>query len=287
MLENQFSYRILHYVHSEILGEILNVGILFNFNSSKKLIFKTPISFKKLKDVYSDFEEYKLKLYLKAIEYKINSINYQSEIELFPSESKDVSNEIINKDSSVLQFGELRYGLVYASPEIVAKDYYNLYFSEIKEAPKRIKHDEQFLLKEFKSKLHLANAGVQNYLEPNIEISSSLTTIKFEYKWQNGVPNLIKSVSFDLDDEKSINNKAVLLHGQLNFLAEKINENNCNVDLIVAKPTSNIDALNRAYDKAISILEKIETSKKIHTEEQISEYAQHVADGIKPPPSLK
>ena len=141
-MNNTFTYRILQYVHSEFLGENLNVGILFHFENSNKYFFKHPTSFKRLKEAYPDFSEKQLFDSLKAIEQKVNKLNRDT-CELFIKKDVIIEKDILINDSTALQFSELKISISYhTNPEKIIQDFFLLFFYQAKVYISRFKHDE-------------------------------------------------------------------------------------------------------------------------------------------------
>jgi hypothetical protein len=283
-VNTQFTYWILNYVHSQFIDERLNCGILFYFKNSNTFYFKYPRKFKRLKDTYHSFKEWQLKASLSAIDEKVKVVNEQNNGLFHQSLNELTLNSILVKDSTSLIFSDRKDAIsnLVNVDELITK-YYNLYFSEYKVDFKTIKHDEQYLLKKFKTKLSEKNETLQNYLKKDVLIKSTKTVVKFEYEWHNGVPNLIKPISFDLEDESSINNKAILLYGQLNFIKESLESKNYHIDLLISKPTQENKDLKTAYDKAIDILEGVNINKKLIVESKFDAYIEHVSEKIHAP----
>ena len=190
-------------------------------------------------------------------------------------------NDVLRNDATVLSFSNPKTISDFNGDiNTVIENIYGLYFANYKTGVKKDKHDEKYLALSFKTKLSAKNPNIQHLLKKDFEIESSRTSLKFDYLWQNGVPNLVKSVSFDLEEESSINSKAVYLYGHLNILAESIKNNNYNVDLLVAKPSINNKSLFKAYDNALNILQDIQVKKNIIEEKDVDTYINKVATEI-------
>lgn len=283
-MENVFTYRILSYTHSQFLEEKLNVGILFYFGNDTPLVFKHPDNFKRVREVYSDFHEWQLKSNLRAIEDKVRLIN--NDIFSKTVNEDQLINDVLRNDATVLSFSSPKTISDFNGDiNIVAENLYNLYFAHYNKIDiKKIKHDEKYLIHSFKNKLYAKKPGIDNLLRKDIQIESVRntfkTTLKFDYLWQNGVPNLVKPLNFDLEEENLINQKAILLHGQLNFASDKLKINNCNVDLLVSAPTNNNRNLFKAYDNALNILNDTLVTKNIIEEKNLDTYTDRVAEQI-------
>ncbi|HEX7414342.1 MAG TPA: hypothetical protein VF411_09905 [Bacteroidia bacterium] len=276
-----FTYRILTYTHSQLLAEKLNVGILFYFKNPNRFVFKYPKTFKRIREIYNGFSEWQLKTNLRAIEEKTSQYINNNLLFIDTKTEEEITNEILRNDATVLSFSEEKIiNGIDGDIDLIIDKFYKLYFSDYKIEFKKEKHDEIYLIKRFKQQLFLKNEQAQNLLFPDIQIKTEKTTVKFDYKWKNGLDNLVKPISFDLEEENSINIKAIQLHGQLNFISEKLKNNK--VDLLISSPISNNIKLQKAYKVAISILNEIEVNKSIVEEKGLERYTQKVAETIHP-----
>ncbi len=281
-MKTDLTYYILNYFHSQFLGEKLNVGILFHSKNPSKIIFKHPKNFKRIRELYSDFTESQLKINLNVIEERINILNNKNSL-FFDKESSNIVSELFRQDATALVFSEGKRAIVDGNLELAIKDYYNLYFSNYHEPEKKQKHDEEYLLRNFKNRLAIRNSNAHHLLNKDVQIKSPQTTVKFDYKWKNGVENLVKSVGFDLEEESSINHKAILIHGQLNFIADELRNKNYNVDLLISRPETKNKGLLDAYERGIEIIKTAKISKNLIEEDVVDAYVDKVAKEIKSP----
>src|ERR1035437_5438095 len=204
-MSNNFTYSILYYVHSQFLQERVNVGILFYFPTHDKIIFKYPKVYTRVRELYTDFEDWQLRANLKALEEKVNKLN-EKKVDLFVESKieKIINGEILKKDATVFSFSDLKHGTIYSDDySLIAQDFYDLYFSNYTDRiKKREIHNEAYLLHDFKNKLSSKNPNVfQNYLRKDFHLKAPKTELKFDYKWKNGVDSLVKTVGFDLEEE--------------------------------------------------------------------------------------
>lgn len=288
-MKTKFTYWILNYVHSQFLEEKLNVAVLFYFRDENKLVIKFPKKFKRIKDVYNDFEEWQLKSSLRAIEEKIVKLNLSNNGLFFEIKNDtNLIDEVLINDATVLRFSAPKSAVsVSQNFNDIIEKYYSLYFSEYKPEDKKVRHDEEYLLRTFKNKLLIKDSRIQNYLIKDTQVKSQKTTVKFEYEWHNGVVNLVKPISFDLEEENSINHKAILFHGQLNFIKDVVKEKNYNIDLLISAPSRDNNSLFSAYENALDILSDASVKKNIINENALEEYVDHVSEVIHLPDNFK
>jgi hypothetical protein len=102
------------------------------------------------------------------------------------------------------------------------------------------------------------------------KVNNKHIELKFDLAWGKGQTHLIKPLSFDLSEEKSIQDKSATNYGYLNLLADYARERKYQFDLIVAKP-QNRD-LHKSYDNALGLLDLATAPKRIVTEKELSGY---------------
>jgi len=284
-MKTYFKYSILSYSHSQLLDEKLNVGILFYFpnSSEEKLIFRFPHKLSRLRGFYHDFSEWQLRNYLRSFDFKTNEINlrfheHKLNFHIKDDLSKIIHDEYIKPDATVLEFSEVRTGKVFDDIYGIIEKYFNLYFSVYTDPNSDVeKHDEHYVLQNVKKIFYQKNSSVLHKLIPNRLIENETTNCKFDYSWQNGTTNLIKSLSFDLKDKNDITHKAILWKG----IFEQLKEINYRFDLLIAHPQNNKPRENfKEYDKALKILDSIVAQKTIVIENSFEKYVDEVIETI-------
>ncbi len=275
-----FTYSLLRYVHSQTLGEIFNVGILFSFPEQRKVVFKYPKTLSRLKGLYKNFSESQIRAYLNGFHQKALDLSvYRDDTKLFQKEvSNTVPQDFLIDDATALQFSEPALGFLNGKDiNYVVNQYYRLYFSDYAGEKENVhRHDEAYIIKIFQESLKSKSRVAYHRFKKDVIVESNDTSLKFDLSWQNGSTNLIKTVSFDLSNNDNINDKSVLLYGKLNLLVEKAEQENLRYDLLVSKPQDK--NLFRAFDKALNILESSEAPKKIITEDQYSSYVENAVE---------
>lgn len=277
---NTIYFNLLKYVHSPFLGEEVNVGILLCFPEQGRLEFRYPARFKRLRYLYQAFSERQLLTYLSAFGKRVARANTELNASFSPERyTAFISHELIPADATVLRFGALTKAVVAAEedPQVVADQYYELYFAETQPAP-RVGQQKRdlFLISQFRRNLEAHDAGVFQLLRRNVEVSAAATSVRFDYAWQNGTENFIKPISLDLADAEEINRKAVYTHGWLHLLAPVAEAAKYRFDLLVATPTDR--KLFPAFNQALKILDGTVAPKRIITEgRHLEEYSRDAA----------
>lgn len=280
MTDKNYIYSILQYKHSEISGEAINIGVVLYWPETKQFFFEYSKNLTRIKNIYNLVSEKIIKEYLKIIQTRAAKLN-ETDILFWGKDINIDFFDFINKhlyidDSSSLQFSypiiSLNY---YDNPLIVLNNIinYNYINSEIKKEKKILK--EPILLKKYNDTL--IELGINKIHNIDLKFKKDFiiknetgNQFKFDYAWQNGSLNLVKPISFDLNDQKTIAEKAYKNFGQFTDLKNEAIENNLRYDLILAKPQNK--EFFKEYDHAIRLLENLDNVKLI-LEENIIDYS--------------
>lgn len=288
MNKGTFTYALLQYRHSQVLGEVLNIGLVVYFPDFNKLEFIYPERLIRLRFAYPDVPEKIIKSYFKYFDARVKALNLQGEVfvnyDLENSLQRFLDNEFLAPDSSALQFGNFKTSVLYTDNlEHISNQLYNLYFSVFQHYDNPIKKiDESSLLKKYKYFLEAllpADKTLKDsqtlYVDYSIKPNEN-SSIKFDIAWRGQKDlHLVKPVSFDLIKPESIQRKAYQYFGQFEDLQDYAKKNDYLFDVILAKPKSK--GLSKAYDNAIRLLEK---PKRVNLIEQddLKGYSQRTFD---------
>lgn len=273
-----YKYCILKYKHSPFLDESINIGLLVFYGNIGKFSFTYSKNLSRVKYIYNNVPEKTIKEYLKQIDKKIknfspnNDVFHKLEIDDF---SSFISKYLLPFDGTVLQFSNFKTEYQHDfKNEFIEEILLNKYFiDDIKLQFNQPKEPE--LLQQFYKNLKGLDFNLINKDKTKFFIDYTITNetgneFKFDYAWQNGSLNLVKPISFDLKESKSIAEKAYKNLGQFIDLENEAKKNNLCYDLILGRPKSK--GLFKDYDHAISLLEKINYSRIIE-ENEINNYS--------------
>lgn len=268
-----YQYTPLQYHFNSALGEVLNVGLLVIFPEQHKVEFVYPERLTRLKAAYpNSVPEKTLKAFFKGILQKVALLNRQPEIfSDYQNRPLDfIDNELLIRDESALQFGEVRTGVLYTDDLAnIVQQLHHLYLSiyDLDEEEFK-KRNENYLIKEYRNRLRGRNETIfeGKKIEENVKIGD----YSFPFAWQNGTYNVVNPVSFDLRRPESIIRKATLNFGKVTLLQDFALEKHARFDMLLAKPKKK--TLFKSYDEAIDILSR-PSFVKIWEEERIDEYA--------------
>lgn len=285
MNNDLYTYCLLKYRHSPFLDESLNIGVLIYFYNSKRFIFKYSKSLSRIKSIYENVPEKTIKEYARQIDRSLKK--YQDLREnIFPLNDSTLkgflSSTILPKDDSVLQFSHFKndYSRGF-SEEFIASILIDKLFIEDSKHSQYQPQEPKILSKLYSN---LRKFGLDEYKRSNdrfredyILTNESGTKFKFDIAWQNGTLNLVKPISFDLKESRSIADKAHKNFGQFYDLQKEAVQNKLRYDLIVGKP--NNSRFFKEFDHAISLLENL-SNVKIIQDSEIQDYSEKIVSAI-------
>lgn len=281
-----FTYSILQYRHSLVLGEAINVGILFQFPSEEKVEFVAGNAYR-LKAIYPDFDHSIYNYLIKSIEKKLKeeSSSLFRPFNNISDFKKYINGSILSEDASALQFLDPInvLGRKAISLENTIEEFSRLLLPGIvTKKPEIAKHNEQFLIKRYTSYIFEHHKELEKKLIKNKVIKTKLNNsnieLKFDLAWKNNTTNLVRPISFDLAEEKTIQEKSLLNYGYLNALKDYATTHNYRFDFIVSKPQSR--ELYKSYENALGLLELSDTPKRIVTERTLKEYSEETIEEL-------
>ena len=266
-------------MHSQALGESLNVGVLFVFPEERRVFFKAPERLKRLIDAYPTQSDSHIRSYLKTFENKAKQLDDAWEIETdyeLLEPKKFITKNFLYEDASALIFSEPNFVVKYTQNILkIAEDYTCKLLTGYEAEQTEERHNERFIIRQYSKSLSQLDENILHKVvtaKEDLLIIAPKTELQFDFGWQNGTYNLVKAVSFDLKESSSINDKAVNLYGKLHFLNNLAIEKNYRFDLLVSRPQDK--NLFKAYDRALEILEDSKTNKEIIEEEAILTYSE-------------
>lgn len=268
-----YKYCILKYKHSPFLEESVNIGLLIFYSNTGKFSFNYSKNLSRIKHIYDNVPERTIKEYLKQIEKRIQKFSFNDDV-FHKLEIEDlssfVSKYLLPVDGSVLQFSNYKNDFQFDFKndfieDVLQKKYLINDLKSLSNHPK-----EPELLNKFYKNLKGLDFNTINRDQKKFYIDYTIKNetgneFKFDYGWQNGTLNLVKPISFDLKESKSIAEKAYKNLGQFIDLENEAEKNNLRYDLIIGRPQSK--SLFKEYDHALSLLEKIKHAKVIEERE--------------------
>ena len=288
MINKKYTYSILKYQHSALLGESLNIGVLIYFPTEDKFVFKYSKNLSRVKAIYDVVSEKTIKHYLAQIENSIKELK-TDEFSFFDKDKFEyfdlfIDKFILPRDGSVLQFSKSKQSFLNNNDVDFTISYLTNKFLLEKEkhiAGGAIVKEPQ-LTKKFYS--YISNLDFeqihsnQDKFHKNYKvINETGNEFNFDYAWQNGTLNLIKPISFDLKEPKNIAKKAYENFGLFTDLKNEAETNNLRYDLLIGKPESK--DLFKEFEHALNLLTTLD-KVDIILEDEIESYSKRVIKAL-------
>ena len=218
-----YQYQIIRYVHDQFTGEFVNLGIIVYAPND---MFLKTITTKKYSRITSMFPSANGVFILKTLRSFENGIKSLSkEIDgLFKKPFNDlaaITSSILPKDDSAIMLSEVKQSLD-IDFDLALKDLYAQLvekYSNIDNKPPSLSDLDVW---NKKYKLYLDKYKITNQLIKHSVVTKN-DSFNFSKSWKNEVWHCYEPVSFDLQHEDSIKDKAYKWNGKLREL-EKSNE---------------------------------------------------------------
>ncbi|HTI61113.1 DUF3037 domain-containing protein [Mucilaginibacter sp.] len=132
-MKKTYTYSLLQYRHSIVLGEVLNIGLLVYFPIESRIRFIYPENFKRIKTLYNNFPERTIISYFEYFNQRVDELNKKPEVfykyEINNSLRTLIENEFLSADSSILQFSNYHKAILYTEDlNTLIMKLSNLYF---------------------------------------------------------------------------------------------------------------------------------------------------------------
>lgn len=276
MISDKITYSTLQYKHNLILGEVVNVGILFYFHEDKVFEFAHG-DYTRPKLIYPSFDSNLFNAYLKEI---VNTLKRDvllfAELENRVQISDYIKSNILAPDAA---------GLVFCEP-VTIENFFKTRVEAIQEysklllpgintgKPKLQKHNENFIIRKFNNYIFSKEPKIEEKFEKDILVKTKYFKIKFDLSWSSITQKSLKPISFDYDDESSIQNKAATFHSFFLDLKHYSEINNHKFDFLIAKPQKN--DLNPVYQNAIDLLSSATNGNSLIFEDEWEKYSSNL-----------
>jgi len=277
-MNQTFNYSVLQYRHSQALGEALNIGLIFSFPDEKKFHFIAGNT-QRVKCVYPNFDSTIFTKITKNIKIKVEATNrYNNSLfgENFPTFKDYINKEILPEDATSLQFTDAFTAVNdLGNTNEIIDEFSKLLLPDSNNKPSEKKRNEAYIIRKYQDDLFkkVSRSKYDNLIrKENLEVKTKKAAIDFDLGWKNeSLLHLVKAISFDLESEDAIREKAVKFWGNLTLLKNYAIERDYSFDLLIAGPEQ--PELQEPYQNALETLNEADSPKKIFTEDKIDEYA--------------
>ena len=264
-------------MHDVTLGEQLNIGIIFWAPDGKTLRCQINDKYGRLSKVYPGFDGTGYRSVTKHLRDRINAaatslanpqriIVFQDSTDVAPTTLASILNDVLREDASCLQHSRVRGGVtedIEAAFERLVQEYLIGF-----DPTHRERRDEDEVWETVQSEI-LKLGEQRSQLRENVRLEGPHYDYAFKLGWQNGVPQVLEPISFDLTRQRAIVDKATTWSGRLANL-----QGDFQMSAVIARPRH--AALKTAFEDAIAILEDAPHVRAVVAEESFEDFVPEI-----------
>lgn len=266
-----YEFSVLRYVHDTLTGEFVNVGVVVYCEKEKWISAQCRNTYARVSAVFPNLNSSHFRKMMKFVQTEFYNANERLHTELQFTEIKSLQtllHKVLPKDDSSLQWSTISAGIS-LDLDSELSILFDRYVSHYDAKAVRDRRTEQDIWKDFKKTLEAFSLAEE--FQPK-RISVKDDEIEFQHSWKNGIWHCIEPISFDLSDGDYFKDKAHKWLGQLSSIRDSSDE--FKVYLLVSPPTE--EALQPAFKKALSILNKIPVESEIYLESDAPKLAEEI-----------
>jgi hypothetical protein len=271
-----YTYTVLRYMHDTTTGEFVNVGVALHAPKMNYASALCRSTYGRLNKVFPGINAEHFKSLMRHIQARFEELGEQlaSQLALEPIHSvEDLARKIVPRDDSSLQWSPMGIGKT-NDPAATLEQLFDRMVMRYEDRATRERRTEDDVWRHFKR--NLESKQLLQYFEP-AKISVRDDELDFQYAWKNGVLHCLEPVSFDLSSPDGIREKAHKWLGRIMSVAKSTEK--FRVYFLVGQPQE--DDLSKAFESAISILNKVPVEKVIYREQQADELTERLAKEVK------
>jgi hypothetical protein len=267
-----YTYTILRYIHDITTGEFVNVGVALHAPNARYASAQCRTTYGRLNKVFPGINGEHFRALMRHIQARFEELGEQLANELPLNEPHNVmefATSILPRDDSSLQWSPAGSGVTDNPSETLDKLFERMVVSHDEQPPRKHRSDQD-VWRNFKRSLE--ERRLLHHFQPK-RISVRDDEVEFKYAWKNGVWHCLEPISFDLSDADNIREKAHQWLGQITSVQGA--SDHFKLYFLVGQPEQ--EQLRRAFENAISILNKITVDKQIFLDSQAEQLTDLVA----------
>lgn len=206
-MNTPYSFSVVRYVHDVVGGEFVNVGVAIYAPEMDYIDLMRTTKYGRLSKLFINVDGAHFLSIMKFLEEKItekrNRFENELQLETKPKDILEILNRIIAKDDSSIQFSSPGSGLT-NDPNNTLKNLYERYVEQYTKEHVKSRNDKK-VWKVFRKPLEKKH--VIEHLKEHV-VEAEDFEYKFDYALKNGQWQVFEPLSFDLKNEKQIEDKA-------------------------------------------------------------------------------
>jgi hypothetical protein len=272
-MKTNYSTIILRYVHDVVTGEFANIGVVLYAPDRRFLEARFATSYERLNAMFLKIDHLHFRALMRYLTNRFEELGAEirDDLHIPPVTAlAEMVKRVLPPDDSSLQWSQPGGGITDDPARVLGEAYKRLVERFVAGATQVSRSDEE-IAKPFKAKL---GRMVEKLSEKTIVTKDY--QYDFQFAWQNEVWHLYEPVSFDLVDPNSIREKANRWLGRgvaLHDAREKFK-----IHFLLGEPRQ--DGTQAAFENALHLLQKIPAQKQLVRENEVEQFAEHVAEEI-------
>lgn len=277
-----YEFALIRYLHDPSAGEFANIGVVMYDVEERRLLAQLSERSTRVRDFFPDLNSARYKTLVRHVERRLleadETLRQPDVLESAPENLTGLLSTLLPNDDSCIQASQVMYG-VEAQVESRLQELFEEYVIRYEPSGPRRRRDEEDVRRDFDKRLF--QTGLVNRVRFDIPIETPAYSYTFHATWQNGKPQVLEPISFDLVEGRSIVEKAASWSGRLYTLAK--GGGNFAFNSIVAPPTD--PTLERAFSRALTILRGAPNAREIVPELEAERAMRLIASDVDTPAS--
>ena len=272
-MKTSYSTITLRYLHDVVTGEFANIGVVLYSPEQRFLEARFTTSYERLNAIFLKIDHLHFRALMRYMANRFDEIaaELRDGLHVAPVTAlKEIVSQVLPPDDSSLQWSEPGGGFTDDAAATLDELFKRVVERYVAGAAQVSRTDEE-IAKPFKARL---GKTAEKLAEKRIETKDY--QYDFRFAWKNDLWHLYEPVSFDLVDPGSIREKANKWLGRgvaLHDAREKFK-----IHFLLGEPRQ--DETKKAFENAIHLLSKIPGQKELVRENQLEDFAEHVAEEI-------
>ncbi len=275
-MKTAYTYTVLRYIHDTTTGEFVNVGVGLYASEPRYASAICRTTYSRLTKVFPGMDGESFRGLMRFIQSRFEELGdkFRNELPLdgTPKTALDLARAILPADDSSLQWSPAGSGLT-EDPSKTLEALFDRLVMRYDERPQAERRTDEEVWRKYKRSLETRR--VLKHLQPK-KIVVQDDEVEFQYAWKNGLWHCLEPLSFDLSSTDSIKRKAHEWLGQIQSVKDASEP--FKLYLLLGEPQQR--ELKRAFDNAVSILQKVPVENEIVREDRAAEFSERFAREI-------
>jgi hypothetical protein len=272
-MKTNYSTIILRYVHDVVTGEFANIGVVLYAPDQRFLEARFATSYERLNAIFLKIDHLHFRALMRYMANRFEELSgeLRDGLHVQPVNAlSEIVKQVLPPDDSSLQWSQQGGGITDDPARVLGELYKRMVERFIAGATQVSRTDDE-IVKPFKARL---GKVITKLSEKTIETKDY--QYDFNLAWKNNIWHLYEPVSFDLVDPNSIREKANRWLGRgvaLNDAKERFK-----IHFLLGEPSQPDN--KQAFENALHLLQKIPSQKELVRENEMEDFAEHVAEEI-------